>query len=85
MFKVIGTAVGAAAIGVIPQCSAAPDGSVVVTYGTHYLMDEGVTFEGDLVAGDRLDLLMVMDGAEFERCFRVGGDLVGKVCQDIDF
>jgi hypothetical protein len=85
MLKVIGTAVGAAAIGVIPQCSSAPDGSVVVTYGTHYVVDEGVSVATDLVAGDRLDVVMVVDGGEADRCEHMGGRLVGNVCEDRDF
>jgi hypothetical protein len=73
-------AVGAAAIGLVSSCE--PDGSVTV--GTHYLMDEGVAFEGDLVHGDRLDLIMVEDGGELARCDHYGGVLEVQVLDVID-
>lgn len=73
--------IGAALIGTIASCN--PDGTI--STGNHYLLEENVRFEGDLVHGDRLDIIMVMDGGELIRCDHIGGKLNVNVCEDVDF
>ena len=86
--------VGAALIGAIVSCSPLPDGTVEVTVGNHYLLAEGVAFEGDLVHGDRLDIVMVADDDWAATCDDMGGEPifdpearpeVAYVCEDVDF
>jgi len=88
MFALIATcfAVGAAVVG----CNVTPDGAI----GNHYLLEEGVAFEGDLVHGDRLDIVMDPDGDWIATCEDMGGEpifdpeaieAVAYVCEDVDF
>jgi hypothetical protein len=95
----IAGAVGSAVIGVIPSCNVSESGEVTVTYGQHHLLVEGVQFEGDLVSGDRLDIIMNPEGDTRARCDHMGGrlelhlpdavDEVGQVarevCAEVDF
>jgi hypothetical protein len=88
MFTVIATCVviGSAVVG----CNVAPDGAI----GSHHVIAEGVAFEGDLVHGDRLDIIMVGDADWVATCNDMGGEpifdpakpeSIAFVCEDVDF
>lgn len=91
--------VGSAVIGVVPSCNVTDSGKVVVTYGSHYLVDEFVAWEFDPMHGDRVDVVMVSGPEIQERCDHYGGvlawhdpdavdelGLAGRyVCTEVDF
>lgn len=91
---VVAAAIGAALVGTNVQCSSNDAGGVDVVVGNHYVMDEFGTFAGDLVHGDRLDLVMVdgratvtgghLEGDELERCDWYGGELIWHPADSID-
>jgi hypothetical protein len=80
----IAGAVGSAVIGVVPSCTGNPDGTVTVTYGSHHLIGEYEDFAGDLVHGDRLDLVMVAGPGIQERCDHYGGVLEWHAADSVD-
>lgn len=49
------------------------------------VIDESFDGVVDVSSGDRLDVVMTLEGDYADRCARMGGVLVGDRCEDVDF